>query len=68
MRGALGNLAAIGFSRWDMTDQVERIKNIVQDCNLNLLVGSGLSRPFLATLGNIEFLLTECDDAKLAET
>jgi hypothetical protein len=32
----------------------ERIRNVVQDGNLNFLLGSGLSRPFLATLGNIE--------------
>jgi hypothetical protein len=44
---------------------IERIKNSVQDCNLNFLLGSGLSRPFLATLGNIEFLLTECDNASI---
>jgi hypothetical protein len=44
---------------------IERIKNTVQDCNLNFLLGSGLSRPFLATLGNIEFLLTECDEATI---
>jgi hypothetical protein len=44
---------------------IERIKNTVQDCNLNFLLGSGLSRPFLATLGNIEFLLTECDNASI---
>jgi hypothetical protein len=49
-----------------MTDKlIERIKNTVQDCNLNFLLGSGLSRPFLATLGNIEFLLTECDNASI---
>ena len=51
-----------------MTDkQIERIKNVVQDGNLNFLLGSGLSRPFLATLGNIEFLLTECDTATIDE-
>ena len=51
-----------------MTDkQIERIKNVVQDGNLNFLLGSGLSRPFLATLGNIEHLLTECDSATLDE-
>ena len=51
-----------------MTDKlVERIKNVVQDGNLNFLLGSGLSRPFLATLGNIESLLTECDNASIGE-
>ena len=47
--------------------QIERIKNVVQDGNLNFLLGSGLSRPFLATLGNIEFLLTDCDTATMDE-
>lgn len=46
-------------------NQIERIKNVVQDGNLNFLLGSGLSRPFLATLGNIEHLLTECDTATI---
>jgi hypothetical protein len=44
---------------------IERIKNTVQDGNLNFLLGSGLSRPFLATLGNIESLLTECDETSM---
>jgi hypothetical protein len=47
--------------------QIERIKNVVQDGNLNFLLGSGLSRPFLATLGNIEILLTACDTAAMDE-
>lgn len=34
------------------------IKDAIQDCNLNFLLGSGLSRPFLTTLGNLENLLT----------
>jgi hypothetical protein len=46
---------------------IERIKNVIQDGNLNFLLGSGLSRPFLATLGNIELLLTECDTASIDE-
>lgn len=49
-----------------MTEKlIERIRNVVQDGNLNFLLGSGLSRPFLATLGNIELLLTECDAASI---
>jgi SIR2-like domain len=36
-----------------------RLKDIIQDCNLNFLIGSGLSCPFLTTLGNVEILLTE---------
>lgn len=51
-----------------MTEKlIERIRNVVQDGNLNFLLGSGLSRPFLATLGNIELLLTECDTANIDE-
>jgi len=37
------------------------LKDIVQDCHLSILVGSGLSMPYLRTLGNIETLLTELD-------
>ncbi|WP_185216520.1 MULTISPECIES: SIR2 family protein [unclassified Chryseobacterium] len=43
----------------------EKIKiwqNIVQDCNLNFLIGSGLSNPFFGTLGNIEIWLTELEN------
>ncbi len=38
-----------------------RLKEIVQDCNLNFLLGSGLSMPYLSTLGNIENLLTNLE-------
>ena len=40
------------------------IKKVVQDCNLNFLIGSGLSGNYLSTLGNIESLLTELSDMK----
>lgn len=39
--------------------ELEKIKDIVQDANINFLLGSGLSCPFLKTLSNIEKLLTE---------
>jgi hypothetical protein len=42
-----------------MSINTATIKDTLQDCNLNFLVGSGLSRPFLPTLGKIEQLLTE---------
>jgi hypothetical protein len=42
--------------------QHEKLKDTIQGCNLNFLIGSGVSRPFLPTLGNIEILLTEIDD------
>lgn len=37
--------------------QLNTLKNTIQSCNINFLLGSGLSRPFLITLGNIETLL-----------
>lgn len=40
----------------------EKIKDFVQSANINFLIGSGLSRPYLETLGNIEtnlYLLQE---------
>ncbi len=39
--------------------EIEDLKDTIQDCHLNFLIGSGLSMPFLPTLGNIEILLTE---------
>lgn len=38
-------------------DLIAHIKNAMQSCNMNFLLGSGLSRPYLITLGNIELLL-----------
>lgn len=45
----------------------ERIKDTVQDSNLNFLFGSGLSAPYLKILGNIEVLLTELEQRSLSE-
>lgn len=42
-------------------------KDIIQGCNINFLLGSGLSFPFLKTLGNIEILLTELEARNLAD-
>ena len=39
------------------------LKETVQDCNLNFLLGSGLSCPFLTTLGNLESLLTQVEES-----
>lgn len=39
-------------------------KNIFQDCNINFLIGSGLSNPFFGTLGNIEIWLEGLEDLK----
>lgn len=35
------------------------LRNFIQSANINFLYGSGISRPFLATLGNIEKWLTK---------
>lgn len=40
---------------------IQALKATMQDCNLNFLLGSGLSSPFLPTLGNYESLLTALD-------
>ena len=34
----------------------------IQSANINFLIGSGASRPYLATLGSIEKLLTRLND------
>ena len=34
--------------------EIEKLKVYIQSANINFLLGSGLSRPYLATLGNIE--------------
>lgn len=39
--------------------RIETIKYYIQSTNINFLYGSGLSRPFLSVLGNIEKWLTE---------
>ncbi len=39
----------------------DKIKDIIQDCNINFLMGSGLSSPYLKTLGSIETLLSELE-------
>jgi hypothetical protein len=43
------------------------IKDKVQDCNLNFLIGSGLSSPYLKTLERIEALLTTLEQATFPE-
>lgn len=40
------------------------LKDVVQDCNINFLLGSGMSMPYLSTLGKIEQLLTELSEKK----
>jgi hypothetical protein len=46
---------------------VEKLKNTIQDCNINFLIGSGLSCPYLSVLGNIEKLLTDLDNNAIPE-
>lgn len=45
----------------------EQRKDIIQGCNINFLLGSGLSFPYLKTLGNIEVLLTQVENSSLAD-
>ena len=40
---------------------IDNLKNTIQDCNINFLMGSGLSVPYFSTLGNIEVLLTDLE-------
>ena len=44
--------------------EYEEIKKIIESCHLNFLIGSGASKPFLGTLGNVETLLTELSKKK----
>lgn len=39
--------------------KIDKLKDMIQDCNINFLFGSGMSAPYLSTLWNIEMLLTE---------
>lgn len=43
---------------------LDKLKDVIQDGNINFLIGSGLSTPFLSSLGDIENLLTEIDKNK----
>ena len=42
--------------------KLEQLKNIIQSSHISFLFGSGLSQPYLSTLGSIENLLTESAD------
>jgi hypothetical protein len=46
---------------------LERILDTIESCNLNFLVGSGLSSPYLKTLGLIETLLTDLEKTELPD-
>jgi hypothetical protein len=47
---------------------IEKLKDTIQDCNINFLLGSGLSCPYLKTLGNLESLLTDLETRVLQPT
>lgn len=46
---------------------ISKIKSVIQDCNINFLIGSGLSDPYLSLLGKTERLLTELSQKKEKE-
>jgi NAD-dependent SIR2 family protein deacetylase len=43
--------------------ETSKLKTFIQSANINFLFGSGLSKPYLETLGNIEKWLTELSDS-----
>lgn len=45
--------------------RIDDIKSIIQSAHINFMFGSGLSRPYLSTLGNIEQLLTSLNNSGL---
>ncbi len=47
---------------------LKKLKNIVQSSHINFLFDSGLSRPYLSVLGQIETLLTEAETIKDEKT
>lgn len=47
-----------------MSYKINEIKKTINSANINFLVGSGMSRPFLETLKNIEKDLTEAENKK----
>jgi len=48
--------------------QIETLKYYIQSANINFLYGSGLSRPFLSTLGDIEKWLTELNERRYRDS
>jgi hypothetical protein len=44
--------------------KIEKLKDLIQSCHINFMLGSGISRPYLSTLNNIEKLLTELSTQK----
>lgn len=54
----------ISLQKNPFEDRIENFKNIIQDCNISFLIGSGLSVPFMKTLGGIETWLTGLEENK----
>lgn len=46
---------------------INQFKNTIQSAHINFLFGSGLSRPYLTTLGKIEEWLTKADSIEICE-
>ncbi|HEX8817626.1 MAG TPA: SIR2 family protein [Terriglobales bacterium] len=67
-RASHGPVFVLPGVRTAMQLNVEKLKNTIQDCNVNFLIGSGMSCPYLQALGNIETLLTEVDAAPIDAT
>lgn len=46
---------------------IKELTYYIQSANINFLIGSGASRPYLATLGSIEKLLTRLNPNRSLE-
>jgi len=46
---------------------LSRVRDAIENSHLNFLIGSGLSSPYLNTLGQIETLLTQLEEANLQD-
>lgn len=51
-----------------MITKIDILQKLIESCHVNFLIGSGLSRPYLSTLGPIEELLTELGKSGVDET
>lgn len=47
--------------------KIENIKNIIQSSHINFLFGSGVSQPYLSTLGKIEKWMAESENIECVE-
>ena len=46
---------------------IDKFTKIIESCHLNFLIGSGASRNFFETLGNVENLLTNLSSEKKSD-